>query len=789
MQDTSFAIHPGNKKQPGKSAFQDIGKLITFKNEQDKFIFHCENGYVTILCYSRDIVRIVMNPTDEPVLDRSFTVKNADGFKAVDVHEGAEQLELLTNDIRMVIHKTPFRLSIYDQHDQLLVAELEKGMGYDNEGKVMCYKAATEDDHYYGFGEKSGFLNKQGEKLTMWNSDVYAPHNPETDSLYESIPFFMTLTNGRATGIFLDNTFQTTFDMRTEQTGVYSMQADGGQLDYYFFAGPTPKQVIAQYTGLTGRMPLPPKWAIGYHQSRYSYETEVEVRELVRHFQDKQIPLDAVHLDIHHMDGYRVFTFDADRFPNPDQLIAELKEQGIRIVPIVDPGVKADSEYSIYQEGILHDLFCKYMEGNVYFGDVWPGKSAFPDFTKKRVRNWWGEEHQFYTDKGIEGIWNDMNEPAVFNETKTMDVRVMHDNDGNPKFHRELHNVYGNLMGRATYHGMKHLLNGKRPFLLTRAGYAGVQKYAAVWTGDNRSFWEHLEMAIPMCLNLGVSGVPFSGPDVGGFAHDSNGELLTRWTQFGAFTPFFRNHSAIEAVRQEPWSFGEKYEPIIKQYIQLRYKWLQHLYKLFKTSGETGIPLMRPLFLEYPEDKKTYQLSDQFLIGDNVLIAPILRPGVTDRIVYLPAGEWYDYWTDEKYDGGQKIMVHAELDTLPIFIKKGTVLPEAEITMSTAKPISNMTIHIYPDESTSTYQLYDDDGQTFAYEANAYFALNIHARSASASVVIDTVLENDGYKPGWTNLLFKVHGLTSDANITYNEKKVNGDFDAETCTLVFSGSW
>ena len=528
------------------------------------------------------------------------------------------------------------------------------------------------DDHFYGFGEKTGFLDKRGEKMTMWNTDVYAPHNPEIDALYQSIPYFMTVRNGNAHGIFFDNTGKTVFDMKSS-TESYSFSAETGQLDYYVFAGPTPKAVLEQYTEITGKMPLPPKWTLGYHQSRYSYKNEQEVRELVNNFKAKGIPLDAIYLDIHYMDGYRVFTFDEARFPNPKGLLEDLKEAGIHVVPIVDPGVKEDPEYSVYQEGINEDYFCKYIEGNIYYGDVWPGNSAFPDFTNDDVREWWGEKHKFYTDLGVEGIWNDMNEPAVFNETKTMDVKVMHDNNGDPKTHRQLHNVYGFLMGEATYEGMKKELDGNRPFLLTRAGYAGVQRYASVWTGDNRSFWEHLQMALPMCMNLGISGVPFSGPDVGGFAHDSNGELLARWTQFGTFTPYFRNHSVLESIHQEPWSFGEEYEQVIKEAIQERYVWLPYLYTLFQEASVTGMPVMRALLLEYPDDKNVFNLSDQFMIGSDIIVAPILTPDTNYRVVYLPEGNWINHSTEEVLEGNQHILAYAPIDTIPIFIKEGSI--------------------------------------------------------------------------------------------------------------------
>ncbi|MCH1626149.1 glycoside hydrolase family 31 protein [Ferdinandcohnia quinoae] len=771
LQDTSFAIHPGQKKMIENTSYQDIGSLHSFKQDHNQFHSICENGQVTIVFYRQDIVRIIMNPFEKPSLKGSPAIVKAPDDVNVLVKEEEAEISLKTDDLVVSISKNPFRVVVSDQEGTLLVRESLKGMGLKHTGEVICYKEMDEADHFYGFGEKSGFLDKRGEKMTMWNTDVYAPHNPETDSLYQSIPYFLTVRNGKAHGIFFDNTYKSTFDLRSS-TNEYSFQAEGGQMDYYVFAGPTPKDVLRQYTEITGRMPIPPKWAIGYHQSRYSYETEQEVRELAKTFLEKEIPLDVIHLDIHYMNGYRVFSFDRDRFPSPEKLIKDLKEVGIRVVPIVDPGVKEDSEYSIYQEGVNKDLFCKYIEGNIYFGDVWPGNSAFPDFTKTSTREWWGDKHLFYTDLGIEGIWNDMNEPSVFNETKTMDLKVMHDNDGDPRTHRELHNIYGLLMGQSTYEGMKKNLKGKRPFLLTRAGYSGVQRYAAVWTGDNRSFWEHLQMSLPMVMNLGVSGIPFAGPDVGGFAHDSNGELLARWTQVGAFTPYFRNHSAIGFARQEPWSYGEKYEAIIKKYIQLRYKWLPQLYTLFAEAHETGVPIVRPLMMEYPNDKNTSNLSDQFMLGSNVIIAPIMTPSTTNRVVYLPEGNWVNYWTDDVFEGGKHHMIYADLDTLPIFIKQGTAVVHGDVRQSTEYSNEKMTIHLYNSSyGTFEFSIYDDDGSSFEYQTGHFFRKIIKTECQKNTIHI-TMVEEGSYRPNWDLIEIEVHNAEDIQTVFVNGKMV-----------------
>ncbi|WP_100330314.1 glycoside hydrolase family 31 protein [Bacillus xiapuensis] len=765
MEDTSFAIHPDREEGTEAATYHDIGDVVEWKKAEQGALFHCENGYVFVQFYREDILRITMNPKTVPVLEQSLAIASAKEQAEVDIQSSGEGLIIQTEKLTAILSLSPFRLKVTDAAGRLLLKEEERGMAFRHDGEVRCFKKMEKEDHFYGLGEKTGFLDKRGEKLTMWNSDVFAPHNPETDALYQSVPFFMTIREGKAHGVFLDNTFKTIFDFKREQAR-YFFSAEGGELDYYIMAGPSPKEVIEQYSWLTGRMELPPKWAIGYHQSRYSYKTAAEVRELVAAFKEKDIPLDAVFLDIHYMDGYRVFTFDQDRFPRPEALIQELSEEGIHVVPIVDPGVKKDPESPVYIEGIRGGHFCQYAEGDLYTGEVWPGISVFPDFFHDSVRQWWGEQHKFYTDMGIEGIWNDMNEPAVFNETKTMDLEVLHNYDGELKTHRELHNAYGLFMGMATYQGLKQQLNGKRPFLLTRAGFSGIQRYAAVWTGDNRSFWEHLQMSMPMCMNLGISGIPFSGADVGGFAHDAAEELLVRWTQLGAFMPYFRNHSNLGTVRQEPWSFGDKAESIIKQFIQLRYRWLPYIYTLFREAHQTGMPVMRALILEYPDDIQTVNLSDQFLLGEHVLVAPITKPNTSHRAVYLPEGEWYDYWTDQKMSGKRHILAEAEWDQLPLFIKEGAILPQAD----TFKPADQLSIHIYPGNEVSEFLLYDDDGETFAYQNGDYFELNIKAWKKGSTAYIEIDERHSGYTPTWKDISINVHGAVARMVINGKEQ-------------------
>ncbi|WP_241535947.1 TIM-barrel domain-containing protein [Indiicoccus explosivorum] len=773
MQDSSSEISPGRPPAAEPPGFWPLGRLVSFRKEaRGRIDMVCEHGFLSAAFCGNRTVRITVDSRPAPP-EGSFAVRSHPDYMEATLSEEEKQLRLAAGGLVLTVDKETAAVTVFDQEGKLLLADVPGGTGFSGRTEAHCRKQLDDADRFYGFGEKTGFLDKRGDRLVMWNSDVFAPHNPETDPLYQSIPFFLTLRNGNAHGLFLDSTAKTVFDMKG-QSGHYTFSSDSGGLDYYIFAGPSLKDVIGQYTELTGRMPLPPKWALGYHQSRYSYESEQEVRELAARFKEQEIPLDAIYSDIHYMDDYRVFTFDQERFPDPAGLIRDLKSEGIRLIPIVDPGVKKDPEYRVYKEGVADDHFCRFLEGDVFFGDVWPGTSAFPDFTEAQTRHWWGENHAFYTEMGVEGIWNDMNEPSVFNETKTMDLGVVHRNGGNPKTHRELHNAYGLLMSEATYEGLKRQLAGRRPFVLTRAGYAGIQRWAAVWTGDNRSFWEHLQMALPMCMNLGMSGVAFSGPDVGGFAHHASGELLARWTQAGAFMPYFRNHSVLGSDRQEPWSFGEKYGEVIRNSIQARYVWLPYLYGLFREASTTGIPVMRPLVLEYPDDPAVSNLADQFLAGPDVLVAPVLVPGQEKRMVYLPEGEWVDYWEDTILEGGKHIIADAPLDRLPLFIKNGAIIVHGPVRRNAEAEIGELAVHLYiKEQAAGSALLYDDDGISLTYREGCYFEERMEAEVSAGKVEIRTAVLTDGWHPAWRNRRkFVLHNIKKGTEITVDDERV-----------------
>ena len=610
--------------------------------------------------------------------------------------------------------------------------------GAEVRAKVNLSLTLDEADCIYGLGDKTGVLNKREYEYEMWNSDIPAPHEDNFKSLYKSVPFMIVLKENAVYGVFFDNHGKSAFNLGKEYSDRIEYRAEDGMMDYYVITGENMAEVIGGYTWLTGRVPLPMRWTLGYHQCRWSYKTEAEVRQLAADFRRYEIPCDAIYFDIDYMDGYRVFTWNKENFTDPDRLIADLKEQGFQAVTIIDPGVKKDEDYYVYREGIDHNYFAKDANGDVYINAVWPGDSAFPDFGRQEVRDWWGEKHQFLLDKGIMGVWNDMNEPASFNGPLPDDVVFSEEDEVTD--HKWMHNVYGHNMSRATYQGLRKL-SDKRPFVITRACYSGTQKYATVWTGDNNSLWTHLRMAIPQLCNLGMSGYPFAGTDIGGFGSDTTGELLVRWYQVGCFSTLFRNHSAMGTRRQEPWLFGREKLDIIRRYVELRYELIPYFYDLFHEHLSTGLPVMRPLVLEYEKDVNTHNMNDEFMIGSELLVAPVIEQGATKRLVYLPEGEWFDYWTKEHIAGGQYIIRDAPLDTCPVYVKAGAILPKypVEAYIGT-KEQKKLILEVYAGDGE--YGHYQDDGLDFAYEQGAY---NLYCFSHTGNGELEEKLLHEGY--------------------------------------------
>jgi alpha-glucosidase len=713
----------GDMPQPSQQ-----GNALRFENAQ---------AIAVVTALSPDIIRVRVTPGRSEMRDHSYAVINRDfGDPGATIAVAAGRSTISTSDLDVSVQHAPFRIAFKTAAGQSLDEDDALRGTAISGAAIRVAKRLRDDEHIYALGEKNGPLDKRGWKLggysfTMWNSDTFG-YDSSTDPIYVAVPFYIVLRHGVAFGVFLDNTFRSNFDIGHQTEGVLSFGADGGALDYYFIYGPDPKQVIQRYTALTGRMPLPPLWSLGYHQCRYSYYPERKVRFIAENFRVRQIPADTIWLDIHYQDNYKPFTWDRERFPDPPRMIADLRKEGFRIVTIVDPHPKKELGYKPYDSGLAGDYLVKNPDGSIYEAPVWPsqaeknpGLSVFPDFSKPAARAWWGSLYADFLNMGVAGIWNDMNEPAIFDvPSGTMPLDVRHDNEGAPSDHREIHNVYGMLMSRSTYEGLLKLRPNERPFILSRASFAGGQRYTALWPGDNTSNWAHLRQSIPTLLGLGLSGFPFVGSDIGGFNEAPTAELFTRWLQLGVFYPFMRDHTMFGSPDQEPWSFGPQHEALNRRAIELRYELLPYIYSVMREAADTGIPAMRPLMLEYPQDERTYNIDDEFLFGSDLLIAPVLLEEAMQRGVYLPAGDWYDYWTGQHFDGGKWIAVPVTMASIPIYVRAGALIFTQPVVQHTGEmpgqPLKVLVFGNGPSERT----LYEDAGNGFGPSVRRRFSIS-----------------------------------------------------------------
>ena len=722
--------------------------------------FQSEQGTLAITPLSDDVIRVRFTTGQVFGRDHSYAITIRDLAAATaktDIRPDATTLA--TAALKMTIQHSPLRISFANLAGEILDAD-DPTRGLSLAGtEFRVAKQLRDDEHVYGFGEKNGRLDKRGQQLggynyAMWNSDTPA-YDSATDPLYVDVPFFMVTRQGHAHGIFLDNTWRSFFDVGHEQAGLLTFGADGGEVNYYFINGPDPKKVIERYTALTGRMPLPPLWSLGYNQCRWSYYPEARVRLLADTFRVKQVPADALWLDIHYMDGYKPFTWDPERFPNPEKMITDLRAQGFHLVTILDGHPPALKGYAPYDSGFAGGHFVKGPDGRLFEGPVWPSQaekepapSVFPDFSRPATREWWGGLYQSLLDVGVAGIWNDMDEPSVFDAPNgTMPMDVVFDNEGEPATSRQMHNLFGQLMSRSTFEGLSRLRPEERAFVLTRSTFAGGQRYAAVWTGDATADWSSLRQSVSMLLGLGISGFPFVGSDIGGFVRMPSAELCTRWLQVGVFSPFMRMHTEIATPDKEPWSFGWRHEAINKHAIELRYQLLPYIYNAMQQASETGVPALRPLFVEFPGDEHTAKTDDEFLFGADLLVAPILWEGADGRDVYLPAGDWFDYWTGRRYAGSATIHVPAALDSIPLFVRSGGFIFHQPVVQHTGE-MPGQPLHVLIAPATdSTGSLYEDDGKTLNYRRGEFIKRKFHQTRDGASVTIDISAPDGSYRP------------------------------------------
>ncbi|KAG1957789.1 neutral alpha-glucosidase AB [Pimephales promelas] len=673
-------------------------------------------------------------------------------------------------------------------------------------------------EHVYGIPEHADTLklkNTDGsDPYRLYNLDVfqYELHNPM--ALYGAVPVLISHSTERTMGIFWLNAAETWVDISSNTAGktLFGKMLDfvqvsseapqtdvrwiseSGIIDVFIMLGPKPTDVFTQYASLTGTQSFPPLSALAYHQCRWNYNDQEDVKAVDQGFDEHDIPYDFIWLDIEHADGKRYFTWDPSKFPQPKDMLQGLMDKKRKLVAIVDPHIRVDSGYKIHNEIRSRSFYVKNKDGGDYEGWCWPGNSGYPDFTNPEMRAWWASMFAYDQYEGSmenQYIWNDMNEPSVFNGPEvTMHKDALH----GVWEHRDVHNLYGLYVQKATADGLIQRSGGvERPFVLTRAFFAGSQRYGAVWTGDNAAEWGHLKISIPMCLSLGLVGISFCGADVGGFFKHPSTELLVRWYQAGAYQPFFRAHAHIDTPRREPWLFGPENTALIREAVRQRYALLPYWYQLFYNAHHTGQPVMRPLWVEYPDDVATFSIEDEYLIGKDLLVHPVTDEGASGVTAFLPGkGEvWYDVHTFQKHDGDQSLYIPVTMSSIPVFQRGGSIICRKDRVRRSSSCMENDPYTLYvalSSQGSAEGELYIDDFHTFNFETSKQF---VHRRlSFSANMLSSRNLSPDSqFSTGsWIEKIVIIGGSQPSSatlrNADGTESTLEFEFDSTHAVLT-----
>jgi len=732
----------------------DIQKVIPVESGV-KVIF--DHASVEIICLTPEMIKISWEPGKKPI---PYTIEKFDCKPQHPAYEVKEDSYVLsTEKITITVSKNG-KIQFQDKSQNIILADDQPVLIGD------CWKLTSKlkpEEHIYGLGERISALNLRPGRYSSWNNDLGGLYIPGTDPVYIGTPIYLSLSSWGSYLVYFENSHKSQYSLEDELEVFFY----GGMLRYYVIIGSI-NLIYEQLSELVGHPFLPPRWALGYHQSRWGYRSEADIRRVVQGFLDHNLPLSVIHLDIDYMDGFRVFTIDPDRYPHVERLLKELNDKNIKVVVTLNPAIKQDGNYKLYTDGIKKDLFCKLPDGKVLGGVSWSGWSVFPDFTNPEARKWWSEQYETLLKIGISGFWHDMNEPVSMSAWGDMSFpyRTMHDMEGQGGNHLEAHNLYGLLMNKAGFEAVRKYAPKIRPWIFSRSGWAGMQRYAWNWTGDCVSTWEALRYTIPTILGLGLSGHGFTGVDIGGFSGNPDAELYLRWFQMATFLPLFRTHSAIGTNPREPWVFGETTTSIIRQYLQLRYKLIPYLYTLAWEASKTGFPPVRPIFWEAANDPVLWDVDDEFMLGDRMLIAPVTSKGAQIRKITLPPGRWYSFWDDRFYEGPAQFEVQLALEMIPIFIKSGTILPMEED--------NQLTLHVYPDlDGATSNPIFSDKGD--GYESWRVDTLQVTHQPDSMS--INWEKEGDYVFP-YSTIKIAVHhkkpiqAIVDDVNISIADNSV-----------------
>lgn len=747
-----------------------VGNCLSYRQEGRAVTFLLnDSSAVQLRLCSPSVVRVWFAPDGRfQRSNPSFAVVEEDLEDVGDIRVDEQNAcyEIFTAKLRIRVGKAPFRLQVFDKYQKLLFSDhADRGHLSDGQRKTE-YKTLRRDEHFFGLGEKTGPLDRRGEAYKMWNSDQPCYSTVE-DPLYKSIPFFLS---SYRYGIFVDNTYKSEFKFGTESRDYYSFEVPGGQMVYYFIFGRDYKDIIRQYVALTGKPIMPPRWALGFAQSRGLLTNEKLTREIAQGYRQRGIPCDIIYQDIGWTEYLQNFEWRPGNYDNPRKMLADLKEMGFKVVVSQDPVVSQANRAQWQEADSLGYFVTDTLTGKTY--DMpwpWGGNCGVVDFTRPGVADWWGELQQKPLDDGVAGFWTDMGEPAWSNEDQTERLTMKH----YLGMHDEMHNVYGLTWDKVVKEQFEKRNPDRRIFQMTRAAFAGLQRYTFGWTGDcgnaddvNQG-WGQMANQIPVLLSAGLGIIPFTTCDISGYCGDitdypGTAELYTRWVQLGAFTPLSRIHHEGN-VAVEPWLFGPEAERDATAAIRLKYSLLPYIYTYARQAHDTGLPIMRPLFLEYPQDAETFRTDAQFMFGAELLVAPVVKKGARTKNVYLPEGTWIDYHDKRtEYAGEQWTTVDAPLSVIPLFVRRGSIIPRMPVPDYTDQhPACPLTFEVFPAAAggEARFSLYEDEGTDQGYLRGEYVRTPVSCRTESEGYVIEVGRREGGSfrAPGPRNFFFSVY--------------------------------
>lgn len=746
-----------------------VGPSLGYTFQEHTLLIELKSGTLAVSLLVHGSVRVDLLKLGQYLLPSYALQTQWAATPWTNIEESDTEIKLHTAWGYVMVQLSPqVCLSYHNRTGEVLMADDPAlSMGWQGE-KPAHYKVLQSYERFVGLGEKTGPLDKWGRAYRHANTDAFA-YGADTDPIYASIPFYMGMHSGRIYGLFYDSTWVSEVNFGASNHRFSSFVAEGGPLTYHFIYGQDAKEILSTYCHLTGYMNLPPMWSLGLQQCRYSYYPDATVLQVVENYRRRGIPLDVIYLDIHYMQDFKVFTWHETYFPDPAALIQKLTAMGVKVVVIMDPGIRQEPGYAPYDTLIEAGAFLQYPDGKPWTASVWPGNCLFPDFTDVQARTWWAGWMKDLATVGIAGFWNDMNEPASWGQSVPALVEfTLDDEDGVKHSMLEGRNVYGMQMARATQEGSMQHYPERRPFVLTRAAYAGTQRYAAIWTGDNTASVEHLMLGARLVANLGLAGMPFAGVDIGGFIGEADPALFARWVQVGCFSPLMRIHGMIDSRPGEPWAYGERVEAIATQYIRLRYQLLPYLYAAFREAARRGTPVARSLVLEQPHNPLTYdhRYQNQYGFGHALLVIPC-HPQQPFTGAWLPPheGGWCCFYTGQHYKDNQEIPLASPTEQMPVLVRAGSVFymqslsvqGKADALQHTGQSADELILHLYAGTGIHETTYYEDEGDGYGYQHGHCLVRKTMADHEARKLHIHAALGS--YISTYKTLVIVLHGI------------------------------